>query len=154
MNWKETLAAVAPTIATALGGPLAGMAVKMAASQLGIEPGELESAVISGDPEVMLSLKQAEQSFLVEMEKLGIERDRLVTDDRQDAREMAKVNMWPQIILSTVFIIGYFILAYFSAKGAITPDPMMFGIMTAAIPMILQFWFGSSHGSKGKDHKQ
>ena len=28
MNWKTTLATIAPTIATALGGPLAGVAVR------------------------------------------------------------------------------------------------------------------------------
>jgi hypothetical protein len=49
--------------------------------------------------------------------------------------------------------IGYYVFA----TDAPQPDPallqlftLVFGVVTGAIPMILQFWFGSSTGSKEK----
>jgi hypothetical protein len=36
LDWRKTLGTVAPAIATALGGPLAGVAVGMAAKALGL----------------------------------------------------------------------------------------------------------------------
>lgn len=158
MSWKETLAAVAPTIATALGGPLAGMAVKIATDKLGIEPEALEAAVTSGRPEVFYNLKAAESSFLLEMEKLGIERDRLVIDDRKDARGLAKLNMWPQIILSAIYTAGYFGLIFGLLSGELSMPvgdaghlmAGLIGVLTAMQIKIGDFWFGSSHGSKLK----
>ena len=59
MNWKDTLAKVAPTLAGALGGPLTGVAVKLGLDAIGIKAsGEpehdqdvLEQAVASGSPD-------------------------------------------------------------------------------------------------------
>ena len=152
MDWKKTLAAVAPALATAIGGPLAGMAVKIATDSLGIEPTEnaLAEIVLSGNPEALLKLKEADNLFKIELKRLDIELEKLVVDDRKDARKLASVDMRPQVFLSALFIIGYFLLVYFQALGEITVDPMTFGIITVSIPMIMQFWFGSSHGSKQK----
>lgn len=88
-DWKKTLATVAPTIATALGGPLAGMAVNVAAKALGVEPNEqaIETAISSGSPELFLKLKEAENGFILELEKLGVERDRIAYQDRDSARK-------------------------------------------------------------------
>ncbi|MGB1239353.1 MAG: hypothetical protein ACPG4U_14135, partial [Pseudomonadales bacterium] len=106
-------------------------------------------------------IKEADQQFLTEMKKLDIDVFALEVEDRQNARELAKVNMWPQIVLSALFILGYFgilgILVYF--YDADINDRIfgilntVIGVLTAAIPMILQFWFGSSLGSKQKDKK-
>jgi len=158
-NWKETLAAIAPTVATALGGPMAGMAVKMATSALGIEenPKALEQAIVSGDPEVMLKLKVAEQSFTLKLEELGIERERIAAEDRKSARSLFSIDKRPQIILSGLFIVGYFIVLGVLLTGSIAiPDGMkeviilLLGILTREVPTIMQFWFGSSSGSKDK----
>jgi len=158
MGWKETLATVAPTIATALGGPLAGMAAKMAASALGVEPDKVEALVTTGDPEVMLKLKQAEQSFLVEMEKLDIERDRLVVGDIQDARGLAKLDMTPHMVLSAIYTLGYFgLIASLIFGLADIPEGQaghlmsgLIGVLTTLQVKVADFWFGSSHGSKQK----
>jgi hypothetical protein len=158
-NWKETLAAIAPTVATAIGGPMAGMAVKMAASALGVEesPEALEKAIVSGDPEVMLKLKQAEQDFIVKLKELDYKIEELHQKDRSSARTLFSVNKWPQIVLSSVFITGYFIVLSFIMFGEVsTPDSMqdvvvlLLGILTREVPTIMQFWFGSSSGSKDK----
>lgn len=161
MDWKKTLATFAPTIATALGGPLAGMAAKVIANKLGIDPADIEQAVLTGDPEVMLKLKQAEQSFLLEMEKLGVERDKLIIGDVQDARGLAKLDMTPHMILSTIYTIGYFgLIASLIFDLASVPDGNsghlmsgLIGVLTTLQVKVADFWFGSSHGSKQKTHE-
>jgi hypothetical protein len=158
-DWKSTLATVAPGLATAMGGPLAGMAVKMATDALGIEPNEaaLEAVLSSGDPEVLAKLKKVESDFKVRMRELDIEEDRIAGADRANARELFKVDKVPQIVLSFVFISGYFATLGMMMAGVwvITGEMrdviiLLLGLMTREIPTIMQFWFGSSSGSKDK----
>lgn len=165
MSWKSLIRKVAPTLGAALGGPAGGMAVKFLSEKfLGnaeASKEELAAFIESATPAQMLAIKEADQQFLTEMKKLDIDVFALEVEDRQNARELAKVNMWPQIVLSALFILGYFgilgILVYF--YDADINDRIfgilntVIGVLTAAIPMILQFWFGSSLGSKQKDKK-
>lgn len=170
MNWKDLVRGVAPTIGAALGGPAAGIAVKYLATELLGKPEATESEVAQfvnelASPDQLLQLKKLEQEFALKMKELNIDVFRLEVADRQGAREMAKFNIWPQVVLSTLFIVGYFSimggLIYFSdieindrVLGILNT---VVGVLTAAIPMILQFWFGSSMGSKEKDlyrHKE
>ncbi len=159
MDWKRTLATVAPALATALGGPLAGMAVNVATSALGIDPSEssLSEIVLSGNPDALLILKEADNSFKIELKRLGIELAKIDQEDRDSARELSKVNMIPQIILSTLYTLGYFVVMYQFVTGDIviqsesaTAFNILLGVLTAAQTQIMNFWFGSSHGSKQK----
>lgn len=161
MDWKKTLATVAPTIATALGGPLAGMAVKVVADALGIEPNEsaIEDMLLAGDPETLYKLKQIETNFKLEIKRLGIELEQLHSDDRKDARGLAKLNMVPQVTLSVIYTLGYFVVMWqFLTGTAVIPLEsttslnILLGVLTAAQVQIMNFWFGSSHGSKIKDN--
>ena len=45
MDWLKT---IAPTVATALGGPLAGMAVSAIAKAIGCSPDEVQDVISSG----------------------------------------------------------------------------------------------------------
>lgn len=162
-DWKSLVKNIAPTLGTALAGPAGGMAVKFLAQKFLDNPeateAELARAIETASPEQMIALKKLDQDFLVQMKELDIDVYRLEVGDRQNARELFKVNIWPQVILSTVFVIGYFgILALLIAFREVEFNDRVFGILntilgvlTAAIPMILQFWFGSSTGSKEKD---
>jgi hypothetical protein len=165
LNWKSTLGAVAPALATALGGPMAGMAAGVAVKALGLqdhgEASNIESvaaAVASGDPNVFLKLREAEQEYLLEMERLGLEHEKVHATDRGSARDMAaKTGVAPQVVLSTVYTVGYFWLLYELTAGEITISadikPLvntLMGVMTAAQVQIMNFWFGSSAGSKQK----
>ena len=160
MSWLETIGKVAPLVATTLGGPLAGMAVKMATDALGIENSEkaLESAVLSGSPEVLFQMKQVESNLKIELRKLGIKEQEIAAGDRSDARSLAKANMLPQIILSTIYTIGYCaVLWQFVTGDVVIPVEssgtfnIVLGVLTAAQTQIMNFWFGSSSGSKSKD---
>jgi len=150
----------APAIAAGLGGPVAGQATQHLANLLG-KPGanqtELESAIIGATPEQLADIKESDQQFEAQMKALDIDVYKLEVDDRKDARDMAKQNMVPQMTLSVVFIVGYFGLMYLLFFGEVNIGESMrdtgnilIGVMTASIPQIMSFWFGSSHGSKSK----
>ena len=161
MSWKKTLGALAPTLATALGGPLAGTATKFIAGKLlGDENADeeaIESFIASANPEQLSELKKIDNDFKLEMKRLDIDLATLAVDNTKSAREMAKVNMLPQIMLSVLFVVGYFAIMLMMFTNYINPsesmkDPLLvlLGVMTREMPTIMQFWFGSSFGSKKK----
>lgn len=157
-DWKSTLATVAPTIATAFGGPLAGVAVNMVADALGVEPDSevVQKAIASGNPEIMLKLKQAENDFVLKLEELGIERDRLVVQNTDSARKMQiETKSLIPAILSIVTVIGFFGLLIGASLGALTltgSDVMMLllGVLARETASVYNFWLGSSRGSQEK----
>ncbi|MCK4957760.1 MAG: hypothetical protein KAT00_00130 [Planctomycetes bacterium] len=151
----------APTIAAGLGGPVAGQAVKFLTGKLGIPddatPTEVETALLSATPEQFAEIKKADQEFEVAMAKLDLDVFALETADTQNARGLFAINMWPQIVLSTIFVTGYFGLMYLIFSGGVKVDDslrdmsnVLIGVLTAGVIKILDFWFGSSHGSKTK----
>ena len=79
MKWKlsdkaqATIKAVAPGLATALGGPLAGAAAGALVSALGGDEKAAEAALIAQNPETLLALRKAENDFAVRM-KAGWQR--------------------------------------------------------------------------------
>ncbi|WP_085446640.1 hypothetical protein [Magnetofaba australis] len=157
MDWKQTLAAVAPALATALGGPLAGTAASMALSFLGLEPGEdpqaqLSAAVKSATPEQLFQLKQAEQAFTLEMERLGVDLQRIHAADRDSARkrEMALKDHAPKM-LALLIVLGFFSIQWWIATHALPEgarDLLLrtLGALDAALSMVLAYYFGSSAG--------
>jgi uncharacterized membrane protein YbhN (UPF0104 family) len=165
-SWKEIVRSIAPTLGTALGGPMAGAATKFIADKmLGKENAtqdEIQEAILSASPEQLTKLKELDNQFKVNMKNLEIDVYELEYKDRDSARKLFAVNIWPQITLSTVFVLGYFGVLYFLMHGtgdvqSLVNNPTMIGVfttilgvLTAAIPQILNFWFGSSLGSKEK----
>lgn len=155
-NWKQTLAAVAPTLAAAIGGPLAGAAVNVIGQALlgkegAFDEAMISQAVLSATPDQLLALKSADGDFRVQMKKLDIQ-------DRQSARKLAiDTSIFPQITLSSIYTVGYFWLMFMLISGDVTiPNDIsgmvmaLIGVMTAAQAQIMNFWFGSSSGSKEK----
>ena len=70
-------------------------------------------------------------------------------------------NKIPQILLSILFIIGYFTILALFILGIVRLSVefkdviiLLIGILTREIPTIMQFWFGSSSGSKDKDRER
>jgi len=156
---KGLLGAVAPTLATAVSGPFSGVAMKFLADKFtGGNTGEVEDFLLAGSPEVMAQLKMADKDFDVQMKKLDIDIMKIDAGDRASARDLAKTKgMAPQIILSVVYSVGYFAVVYMFMMGHINVEPaheVMFGgllgVLTTAQVQIMNFWFGSSSGSKQK----
>ena len=168
-GWKEIVGAVAPAIATALGGPLAGVAMQAVSTAILGRPdgseADVAAVLTTGGTDALLKLKEADNSFKLEMEKLGVELVRIDQQDRAGARDLAKADMRPQILLSLVFVGGYF-MSLFAIHGVLFVDEShqindavlalagsLVGVFTRELSGIMQFWFGSSAGSKEKTAK-
>lgn len=161
-DWRKLIRTVAPTLGTALGGPLGGMAMgALSQALLGKKDGteeEIRDAVINATPADFLKLKELEQDFAKQMKALDIDVFRLEIQDKASARDMFKVNYWPQIAISALYIGGYFTilsLLLSSRLGAIDPQwkepaTLLIGVLTTSVPTILAFWFGSTFGSREK----
>lgn len=162
-DWKSALGSVAPLIGSAIGGPFGVMAAKFGVEALGLipEPGneeqQLEDAVRNMTAEQAIKLKTANQSWKVQMRELDIKEDQLHAADRNSARDMAKANMLPQMILASIYTIAYGVVLYCFMTGKLSvPEDQkilfgsLIGILSGAQIQILNFFFGSTSGSKDK----
>jgi hypothetical protein len=161
LDWKNVLGAVAPTVATALGGPLAGMAVKAIGGALGIdEPTQvkIEEAITSGNMtgEQLAALKQADTDFKLKLRELDIKEEELHVMDRKSARDMqVATRSWVPAALSVITVSGFFFLLGGSAMGKLQltgSDVMMLllGVLARETASVYQFWLGSSSSSQNK----
>ena len=153
-DWKSIVSAVAPTLATALGGPFAGMATKLISEKVLGKPdgtdSELAQAFMS--PDALLSLKTAEHDFEIRLQELGVEKDKLVIKDRASARMMAQAtSIWPQVVLSAGFMIIFAIVMFivFFPSAEIEPSirdvvMVLVGAIVSNLNTIIKFWFGGS----------
>ena len=153
------LGTVAPGIATAVGGPLGGVAMKFLADKFtGGDTGSVEDFLLSANPDTLKELKIAEIEFDKHMADLGVDLEKIHAADRGSARDLAKsTGIMPQVVMAAVYTIGYFAVMYMFMTGKlqIAPDhKVMFGgllgILSTAQIQIMNFWFGSSSGSKAK----
>lgn len=74
-GFTDILRSVAPTLATAFGGPLAGAAVSFLASKLGVDPAIVQQTVAGMGPADLVKLKDMDYQFQLEMAKIGISID-------------------------------------------------------------------------------
>lgn len=70
MSLADVVKAVAPGLATALGGPLAGLAVGFIAKQFGVDPDKVAEVVQGADP---VKMKELDYQFQEYMANLGIQ---------------------------------------------------------------------------------
>ena len=102
MKLGGLLKSLAPTIASAAGGPMAGMAVKMAASKLGLPESTTANEIedlIERQPERAVALKQADEDFKTRIREMEIDLESFKTEveDRKDARENFSTDWTPKI---------------------------------------------------------
>jgi hypothetical protein len=151
---------VAPSLATAVGGPLAGMATRAISDALLGKPDgtedELIDAAAKASPDQLLALKKAEQDFAVRMRELEIDLQRIDAADRSSAREReVKTGDWTPRALAGAVTLGFFgVLGYMIAYGLPTQGGeallVMLGTLGTAWGGIVSYYFGSSAGSKEK----
>jgi len=151
---------VAPTLATAVGGPLAGMATRVISEALLGKPdateAELVEAAKAATPEQLLALKKAEQDFAVRMRELDVDLERIAQADRASAREReVKTGDWTPRLLAASVTIGFFgVLGYMIQHGLPQHGGeamlVMLGTLGTAWGAIMNYYFGSSAGSKEK----
>jgi xanthosine utilization system XapX-like protein len=154
MSWLEQ---IAPTIATALGGPLAGMAVSAVSKAIGVSPEEVQNVIQSGkmDATQIAALQQAELELKKQAQQLGLDFAKLSNEDRASARTMqTSVRSFIPPTLSILVTLGFFgILIGLMLQKFQTSDALMLmlGSLGTAWTGIIAFYFGSSAGSQAKD---
>jgi hypothetical protein len=168
-DWKSILGKIAPTAATLLGGPFAGLAVGAVTQALGLNNTDgtppsnplqaiqtaLTNSQMTGDQ--ILALKQAEINLQQHLIDNNIKLEEIAMEDRDSARkrEIATKDYTTQIIA------GLVIAGTISLEGAILYGVKLsidgvilgriLGTMDSALMLVLGYYFGSSAGSKIKD---
>lgn len=156
------LGQVAPTIATALGGPLAGVAVKTLSNALfGHEDAseeQISEAMNAATPDQLAAIKKIDADFKVQMKSLDIDLERIAAGDRDSARQMQVANKdWVPKALAVFITFGFFgvlvwMLVFGLPKSGVEALLMMIGSLGTAFGGVVQFYFGSSAGSKEKNN--
>lgn len=100
------------------------------------------------------------QKFKLALAQMQLDSYKAQISDVQSARQMQMANRspWPGI-LTMVIIGGYFGLLSVMVIHGIpsTKDPggevllTLIGVLAAAVPMVLGYWFGTTVGSQAKD---
>ncbi len=117
------ISSVAPTLATAIGGPLAGLAVKTVSNVLLGRPDgsqeELEKAIQTATPEQILQLKKTDADFRIRMKELDIDLEKIAAQDRSEARQKETTTRdWTPRILAFIVVGGFFTIIFGSGIAA------------------------------------
>jgi hypothetical protein len=150
----QFLARTAPALASIVAGPIGGLAVSAIAKKFGVEDtvDAVTKAVVE-DPEAALKLAQ------IDLDKLKAEYA-----NTADARDMQKIALQQSDIFSkrfTMYLTVFWSVAATAYVGFITfgvipdnnvrfADTILGFILGTVVSTVLNFWFGSSIGSKEK----
>jgi hypothetical protein len=161
----------APLLGTAIGGPAGAAIGQIIAAEFGGDINEPEDLIkkISQDPNAAAKCFEIQSNNKVELQRIAMqmaendlryetEKLNIAAQDTANARAsnaQTKSNM-PEII-SFIILIGFFaciwvIVAYKQDSEDHDVLYMMFGSVSAAFGAVIQYWLGSSAGSKIKDY--
>lgn len=157
MDWLKN---IAPTLATVLAGPLAGLAVEAIGNAIGMTDATkekisdaLQTGQLSG--EQIIALKRAEIDMKAKEQEFGFKFEELVFKDRDSARqrEMAVKDNTNKILAYT--IVGSFVaMVTGTLMGWAKVDSVLagtlVGYLSAKAEQVLAYYFGSTKGSADK----
>ena len=153
----EWLKQIAPTVATALTGPLAGIAISVVSKTLGVEEDKVQDLISSNKmtPEQIAQIKVAEIELKRQENELGLNFEKLAVDDRKSAREMqATTRSIVPPVLAAIVTVGFFGIMVMMLLGKVDSNNpailMMLGSLGTAWTGIIAYYFGSSAGSQAK----
>tara|TARA_R100001510_G_C7537844_1_gene126651 strand:- start:155 stop:622 length:468 start_codon:yes stop_codon:yes gene_type:complete len=152
MKLGGLLKSLAPTIASAAGGPMAGMAVKMAAQKLGVPEAtanEIED-IIEREPEKAVLLKEADNDFKDRIREMEIDLESFKTEveDRQHARETFKNDWTPKVFgILALLLYGAYVMAVTIMphdQNDETIISLVLGQLSGILGTMAAFWFSGS----------
>lgn len=163
MNWLDTLKTLAPTVAVALGGPLAGAALSALGGVLGVsEPTQDAIAKVFSDgqltPEALAKIRELELQYQNDEKERGFRYAELVYKDKDSAR----VNNTAGGIQGRLFYLSLLLLVMtLGAEGAVLfigyppgiPEVVVgriLGLADSIALMVLSYYYGTSSGSAQK----
>jgi hypothetical protein len=154
MDWLKQ---IAPTIATAMGGPLVGMAVAAISKATGVDPTEVNDLISNNklSAEQIAQVKIAEIELQKQAQELGLNFAKLEVEDRKSAREMqATTRSIVPPALAAIITVGFFSILIMMMIGKVDGNNptilMMLGSLSTAWTGIVAYYFGSSAGSQAK----
>ena len=157
---NEFLSGIAPTLASAILGPLGGVAVSALGKIFGIDGATTaEVAKVFQDgkltPEQLSAIKSLEMKYQAEEKERGFRYAELEYKSTADARDMQKqTKSYFPATLSTFVTVGFFSILITMLVWDYKPtEPLlvMLGALGAAFAAVVNFWLGSSAGSQRKD---
>ena len=154
MDWLKTLA---PTIASCLGGPLAGMAVEAVSKSLGIDPNAVQDTINNGKltADQIASIQSAEIALKAKAQEMSLDFEQLAVQDRKSARDMQTTNKsFIPPLLALIITLGFFGILVGMMTGKVTSSDalmLLLGSLGTAWTGVISFYFGSSASSQNKD---
>ena len=150
---KTVIGTVAPSLGTALGGPMGGMAANLVTKALGIDakssPKQMQAAVEKATPEQLAALKKVETEFEVRMKELDVDLFKLETADVQEARNAFKGDWTPKVfgLVALFGFVGYIFLVTLQppSENSDTIVSLVLGYLGGLVSGISSFYFGASH---------
>lgn len=160
MNWLETLKTLAPTVASAFGGPLAGAAVTAIGEMLGVsEPTQEKIAKVIADGQLtgeqITAIRQLEMQYKNDEAERGFKYSELEFKDRDSARardiatkDNVNRNLAYVVIGAFIAMVSATLLGYARVESALAGT--LVGYLSAKCEQILAYYFGSTSGSARK----
>ena len=148
------LKGIAPAVATAVGGPLGGLAVTAIANKFGVaDDVQAVAKAIAGDPEAAAKLAE-----------LDLKQFELENADRDSARHMQETALNQDDLFAKHFIywfawfwsVGSMVYFFAITFGTVPASGKDFGniilgfLLGTAVATIISFFYGSSKSSKDK----
>lgn len=177
---KSVIGSVAPTLATMLGGPLAGTAVTALEGAFGVQPGSgtdaISQVVQAGGmtPEIMTQLRAADQKHAEALQEMDIDLQKL-NDSHQEAmadeaRQLALVDAQDRAsarqremstkdyttrVLAYIVILGWlgingWVLTHELPVTMVAIIQRLLGTLDSMTMVVLAYYFGSSSSSARK----
>lgn len=160
MKLKELIGAVAPALASALGGPLAGTAVRVLSEKFLGKPDGAEDEVVAAlavaTPEQIVELRRIDAEFRKTLVDAGIKLEELEVRDREGARAMFTATRDPTVTWISLLVLGVWGSVQYALFTAQIPEAnadmvvRMLGTLDAALMAVLWFWVGSTKKSGEK----
>lgn len=145
----------APVVASALGSPVAGIALSLLGNAFGGSPQDPNSILekLTNDPETQIKLAQIEADHSTTLFQAQTARYAISVEDRKDARarEIAIHDHMPAI-LALGFLIIYAAIQFYCVEYGSPGDDIISARLQDVIIMIFGYYFGSSV-SQRQDNK-
>ena len=156
------IATVAPTVALALGGPVAGLAVTALSQALtgkqDTTTDQLSLLLAKPNADQITKLKEAEQAFNQKMKELDINIVQIAANDLASARqrEITTGDHLTPRFLAVLVSVGFFGILGWMLDNAIPASGkeallVMLGALGTGWTAVLSYYFGSSAGSFDKN---
>ena len=154
MSWIES---IAPTIASCLGGPLAGLAVEAVSKAIGVDPNAVQDTINSGKltADQIASIQSAEIALKAKAQEMNLDFEQLAVQDRKSARDMqTTTKSFIPPLLALIITLGFFGILVGMMTGKVTSSDalmLLLGSLGTAWTGVISFYFGSSASSQNKD---